>query len=535
MTVFNLSDAEGACLRQEVDVCIVGGGMAGLAAAHRLGAVPGLRTCVLESGGRARDEHLEALNDVEDPKGRYAGARASRVRLIGGASTLWGGRLLPLTAHDLGARDYASIEPWPINPEELDAHTSSVETLFDLDHRPFESTDLARVWPKFGLYPRHAGVSCRFAKFPTFRNRNIATALRRSVLAGARVTVYLNATVHDFGLDAEAGRLREVVARAPDGASLRVAARYFIFAAGTIETTRLALLLDRVSHQRAFAGCGALGLYFNDHLKVAVGRVFPIDACATNRLLGYHVAGATRRNLHFELSAQAQRQHAIPSAYIDFRLAMPERSIYSALRDLGRRIQGKTPPHRDRQLLREALDVETLYRLLFWRLRHRQLYLSDTISITAEMRIEQAPSAAHRVTLSDRLDAFGTPQVRLDWSPTEADRRTFLAALRHFKAFWSQSGLTAVSPIAWEPDDEASGDRFLNRAQDASHPAGSTRMGLDPTRSVVDPALRCHGVPNLFLVSASVFPGAGSANPTLTILQLAHRCAAQIAGEIRSA
>jgi choline dehydrogenase-like flavoprotein len=139
------------------------------------------------------------------------------------------------------------------------------------------------------------------------------------------------------------------------------------------------------------------------------------------------------------------------------------------------------------------------------------------------------------VTLSDRLDAFGTPQVRLDWSPTEADRRTFLAALRHFKAFWSQSGLTAVSPIAWEPDDEASGDRFLNRAQDASHPAGSTRMGLDPTRSVVDPALRCHGVPNLFLVSASVFPGAGSANPTLTILQLAHRCADRIAGEIRPA
>ncbi|MCJ2053860.1 GMC oxidoreductase [Methylobacterium sp. J-070] len=535
MTVFNLSDANSATLRREVDVCIVGGGMAGLATAQRLSAVAGVRICVLESGAHARDEGLEALNDIEDCAGRYAGARDSRVRLIGGASSLWGGRLLPLTAHDLGAREYASIDAWPIRPEELDAHTASVETLFDLDHRPFELTDLTRLWPKFGIYPRHADVSCRFAKFPTFRNRNIATALRRSVLAGARAAVYLNATAHDFALDAETGQVREVVARAPGGASLRVTARYFIFSAGTIETTRLTLLLNRISGERAFAGCTALGHYFNDHLKVPVGTVYPVDIRATNRLFGYHLAGSTRRNLHFELSAQAQRQLAIPSAYIDFRLGMPDRSIYRALRDLGGRLQGRNMPHRNLQVLREALDVDTLYRLLFWRLRHRQLYLSAEIGITAEMRIEQSPSAAHRVALSDRADAYGVPLVRLTWAPTDADRRTFLAALRHFKTFWSQAGLASSSPIAWEADDEAAGDRFLEAARDASHPAGSTRMGIDPTRSVVDATLRCHAVKNLFLVSASVFPGAGSANPTLTILQLAHRCADHIVRELRVA
>lgn len=46
-------------------------------------------------------------------------------------------------------------------------------------------------------------------------------------------------------------------------------------------------------------------------------------------------------------------------------------------------------------------------------------------------------------------------------------------------------------------------------------------MGLDPARSVVDPALRVHAVPNIHIASASAFPSSGSANPTFTILQLA--------------
>ena len=50
-------------------------------------------------------------------------------------------------------------------------------------------------------------------------------------------------------------------------------------------------------------------------------------------------------------------------------------------------------------------------------------------------------------------------------------------------------------------------------------------MGLDPAESVVGPDLRTHHVQNLSVASASVFPTAGSANPTYTIIQLALRAA----------
>jgi choline dehydrogenase-like flavoprotein len=54
---------------------------------------------------------------------------------------------------------------------------------------------------------------------------------------------------------------------------------------------------------------------------------------------------------------------------------------------------------------------------------------------------------------------------------------------------------------------------------------GTTRMGTDPTGSVVDPRLRTHDLSNLSIASSSVFPAAGAMNPTLTIGALALKAA----------
>ena len=53
-------------------------------------------------------------------------------------------------------------------------------------------------------------------------------------------------------------------------------------------------------------------------------------------------------------------------------------------------------------------------------------------------------------------------------------------------------------------------------------------MGADPRTSVVNPRLACHAVPNIFVASAAVFPSSGSANPTLTIMQIACRAAESV-------
>jgi choline dehydrogenase-like flavoprotein len=54
---------------------------------------------------------------------------------------------------------------------------------------------------------------------------------------------------------------------------------------------------------------------------------------------------------------------------------------------------------------------------------------------------------------------------------------------------------------------------------------GTTRMGTDPAVSVVNADCRVHDLDNLFIAGSSVFPTGGDANPTLTIVALAHRLA----------
>ena len=61
------------------------------------------------------------------------------------------------------------------------------------------------------------------------------------------------------------------------------------------------------------------------------------------------------------------------------------------------------------------------------------------------------------------------------------------------------------------------------------HMIGSTRMGNDPAVSVTDAHAQVHGVRNLYLAGSSLFPAAGAANPTLTILALSLRLADHLA------
>jgi choline dehydrogenase-like flavoprotein len=57
------------------------------------------------------------------------------------------------------------------------------------------------------------------------------------------------------------------------------------------------------------------------------------------------------------------------------------------------------------------------------------------------------------------------------------------------------------------------------------HHMGGTRMSEAAADGVVDPQLRVHGTENLYVLSSSVYVTSGTANPTLTIVALAHRLA----------
>jgi choline dehydrogenase-like flavoprotein len=85
-------------------------------------------------------------------------------------------------------------------------------------------------------------------------------------------------------------------------------------------------------------------------------------------------------------------------------------------------------------------------------------------------------------------------------------------------------GLTGVEWAAGMLRDDAA----LEGLEDARHAMGGACMGRDPRTSVVDAEMRVHGVGNLSIASAAVFPDGSAQLPTLTMMALALRLACRL-------
>lgn len=79
-------------MHEHQDVCIVGGGPAGLTAALTLGAA-GRRVVLLESGGFSSSAAAQQLNDGDYQGEAYAGLARTRHRQLGGSANVWNVRV----------------------------------------------------------------------------------------------------------------------------------------------------------------------------------------------------------------------------------------------------------------------------------------------------------------------------------------------------------------------------------------------------------------------------------------------------------
>ena len=76
--------------------------------------------------------------------------------------------------------------------------------------------------------------------------------------------------------------------------------------------------------------------------------------------------------------------------------------------------------------------------------------------------------------------------------------------------------------------DEGILEDFRARCGSVFHPVSTCRMGKDAASSVTDPQLQVHGVRNLRVVDASVFPNVTSGNTNAPTMMLAYRAAEMI-------
>lgn len=518
-----ITDLTSGCRHQTrmADICVIGAGTAGLALVREL-LSSGYTVVVLESGGTTVEEETQQLYDCTIAGLPHRGYLHGRFRTLGGTSTRWGGQLLPLTALDIDHREWIGAVAWPVTYADLQAYYQRVEHLFGVDGGPYEPETLNR-WPIHRTDFDASQFTARYAKWPPFARRNLARLVGEDCAESRSVEVVLHANVTEIALSDDGTRVVQVQARTLDGAAIHVKAKHFVVATGTLETIRLLLASRGLAPGGIGNHSGHLGKNFQDHLSIRGAELFPRSLRDFENRFAPFFIDSTMRTARLELSANIQRDRKLLSCFGQVLFETPDDSGFAELREGLRRLQARHNPWPSVKGWTNILrDIPNMCRLGASRFLKQRVAYPDNARFHLQVDVEQCPNAESIVSLGHDRDALGMPMLTINWRIKSLEKRTMQEYVRLFRHEWERLDL---GDARWNQKLFEEGDRWLENVIDVYHQTGGTAMSEHPSGGVADPQLRVHGVANLFLASCSVFPSAGSANPTFTLLALTLRLA----------
>ncbi|MBN9008481.1 MAG: GMC family oxidoreductase [Rhizobiales bacterium] len=545
--LFDLQDS--ACpLQFEVDVCVVGAGPAGITIAKEL-MTSGLKVCLAESGGLAEETETQALysgTSIGHPMVLTEG----RHRIFGGSATRWGGKSVVLDTIDFETRDWVKNSGWPIAANELQPYYERAKNISNFpepwlddadgldsigrkipdfhssDVRPYvwrcASRDLPRTWKTYFSL----GYKSSF---------DWARAYGPELIGGQNTFVVLHANVTAMTEDNGTGSIREATFKALNGNKLRVRSRMFVLACSGIDNARIALnfpapLLSKINNS------DNLGRYFAQHPSGTILSVRATEAQALKLQKTFNIfcrppIYPVQYQLGFALSETAMRRHRILNASAWLQYSASEDSPWAAarrLRDAVRTRRFSISAFKDTAKIFSNAG-NTISGAFKKYVSAFELIIPNP-RIDVIINLEQEPDRESRIRLTDEVDAIGLRQASVDWRISELERKTarvFAEALArvfdHLKLGTPEfpDWLSSTNPL--RGSDLAGNYHFI----------GATRMGESARDGVVDANCRAYGVNNLFFAGASVFPTAGHANPTLTIIALAVRLSDHLRNALR--
>lgn len=481
----------------EADVCIVGAGPAGLTLATEL-AGSEQQVVLLESGGTQLEPWSQQLNDGTTGGDPYAGLRLTRHRQTGGTAHLWntplsgelGAKYAPLDPEDFAAQPGDPDGAWPIEHSALVSWYQRAQAFCGLGPFEYEGaywSDRERSCFDFG----DGELTSRVYQFGSARP--FIEAYLRFLAAARKVRLCPHATVCALRLDRDRHQVLEAAARTPNGIEHRVRARTYVLAGGAVENARLLLLAG-------VGNCGGwVGRCFMEHPRDSLLTLLPTRADFRARAAFYDSHRGRDGTVicgRFALGPERRHSERLPNLSVTLlpRAEAAPRSLPLRMLD---RLLGPGPRPGGYGWSRAVAKGPDAFQLL--------------------LNLEQRPHPDNRILLSTDTDPFGVPRAALEWRwrPHEAEG---LARARSLIAgALERAGLGRV--VRGEP-------RPLD--PNAHHHSGTTRMHPEPEGGVVDADGKVHGTRNLYVAGASVFPSAGFANPTLTIVALALRLAERL-------
>lgn len=532
---------------ERTDVCIIGAGASGAAAAKVL-TESGVKVVALERGPwRGKEtfggDELANINRYDlwpDPLLNPRTHRTSASddadvelfcpvpQMVGGGTVHWQGWLPRFTENDLRLRSIVgelpgtSLADWPISYAELEPYYTKVEWAFGVSGQaganayesprssdypcpPMPTSHYARKffegcerlgWNAFPLPQaalsrpyngRPPTVISAFAQQhgdPSGTRSSALNVFIPDAVATGRYDLRPDCYVRELTVD-ERGRVKSAVYEDADGDIVEQEADVFILACGAVESARLLLLSQSGRFPNGLAnGSDLVGRNVTFHEYSASIGVFEEPIYAWAG--GGYVSASSFEFYHHDDDRDFASGGHIAAAGVGIPLP-----INWSLPD--RPAWGAEAKQVDRDFFNHSMAVA--------------------------MVLHDMPQHDNRVDLDPSVtDAWGLPVARITLSPHENDLKQ--------GRFLIDRGADVLEAADAKKVYRVYADRITGNC---SHQHGTTRMGNDPDTSVLNKWCRAHEVDNLYSVDGGPFPTATGANPTLTIMANAWRVAEAIA------
>jgi choline dehydrogenase-like flavoprotein len=518
----------------DAEVCVVGAGPAGAAVVRRLKDA-GREVCLLEAGGMDYESDTQALCAGENIGMPYYDLDHARLRFFGGTTNIWGGRCVPLDPIDFERRDWVPHSGWPISREDLEPWYRQAHDSLELGEFEYG----AKLWSQLDGDPiafARDEISTAFWRFDAVSERFNHSQCNDLVTA-AGVKIFLHANLVGMQADEPVRRITSVEARSLQGHRLTVRARHFVLACGAIENARQLLLSDYVVPGGIGNAHDQVGRYFMEHPHGRIAHIATDDPAAFWSLYRKRYPPKGPPVAPTLVASEAlQRRAGILNSAATFK---PQRDPNRGLA-LGSRVYRN---------LKHSLNPSRSGRFLWhgyrgitdWLQHHSNLPLlrlgvrAARMQLYVVARAEQAPNPDSRVVLSEKRDALGCRRADLDWQMSAIDKHSVRELALSLGREFKRLGLGRLSTMDWLQDgtnawpvDPTVGSHPIG----GYHHMGTTRMSASAAHGVVDSNCTVHGIGNLHIAGSSVFTTGGWANPTLTLLALAHRLAHHIDGQL---
>lgn len=535
------------------DVVIVGSGAAGITLALEL-AGTSQSIILVEAGGDKFDKLQQDFYRAQEiSPGTHSPSHMYRRRVLGGSTSVWGGRCIPFDPIDFEERPWMTDTGWPIAHEDVARHYPRALAIAEAGQAQFSAGDAIPGEPA-PIAPGSVSADVILDRIERFSHPTHFGAWYRDKLASApNVQVLTHAPVDQIMTDATAARATGVRIALAEGKKCIVAAPTVVVATGGLETARLLLASRDVQANGLGNSRDLVGRYYQCHIEGELGhisftgdtsqvridyqkshdgiycrRYFWLSPQAQRR---DHLAGMVLRPAHASIVDPDHRNPILSAMYLVKNFIVPEYARkMTALEQVARsnfggsnaRFMGAHMMNIMRGSPRLAtFGVDWMRRRTFAQRKLPSVVLQDPrASYPIDINAEQEPNRDSRITLGSACDAHGMPRIKIDWHTTDADYERVVAGLRVIQKAVAGSGTMRIDI------DEEDVARFMDRRVPiGGHHVGTARMASGPDRGVCDSNCELFETKGLFIAGAAAFPTSSFANPTLTLIALTVRLA----------